>query len=128
MENDTGVIRVRCRQNAYYRNQMREKGSVVNFYTEDMDKGVYKAGDKIGQPKPAMPRWAEVVEVSTPLTVPPSQEEMNTLSQLSGKGTPAQQKAAEKAQKKLDEDRAKFEEEKAAFEKKAEKKKIYQEH
>ena len=99
MENDTGVIRVRCRQNAYYRNQMREKGSVVNFYTEDMDKGVYKAGDKIGQPKPAMPRWAEVVEVSTPLTVPPSQEEMNTLSQLSGKSAPCSTESSRKSPK-----------------------------
>lgn len=114
------IIRVRCRSQAYYRNQMRGKDSVINFYTEDMDKGTYRAGPNKGKAKPPMPKWAQVVPPGTPLTVLDSKdgEDVTTLSQMSRKGTPAQQKEAQKVK----DDRKKLEDEKIAFE---EEKKVY---
>ena len=115
------VVRVRCRSRAYYRNRMREKDTVIDFYLEDMDEGVYRAGANKDKPKPGMPKWAQEVPSETPLTVPDNEEgeDVTTLSQMSKRGTPAQQKAAQKVkddQKRLDSERVTFEAEKAAFE------------
>lgn len=114
------VIRVKCLSQPYYRDQMREKDSIINFYTEDMDKGVIKVGPNKGKPKPGMPKWAKIVPPDTPLTLRDGEdaEDVTTLSQMSKKGNPAQQKAAQKVkddQKKLDADRVQFEKEKAEF-------------
>jgi len=118
MEDIPSIIRVKCRQQAYYRDQMREKGNVINFYTEDMDKGVYRVGPNKGKPKPPMPKWAEVVPPETPLTVigDNEPEDVTTLSQMSKRGTPAQQAELAKEKQTLAEERKAFEEEKTAFE------------
>lgn len=82
-----GIIRVKCKTKAYYRDQMRDEGSVINFYEEDKDKGVYRAGDKKGQSKPPMPSWAEIVGPNASLTVPESEErpEPATLHEIADK-------------------------------------------
>ncbi len=116
-----GVIRVKCLMQAYYRDETRAKDSVILFYEEDIDKGIIKAGPDKGKPKPEMPRWAKVVPHDTPLTLRDGEdaEDVTTLSQMSSKGTPAQQKAAQKVKedrKTLDAERVQFEKDKAAFE------------
>ncbi len=55
-------MKVRVTKKCYYQDRIRAKDSFVDFDEDDKDKGVYRAGDKKGQPKPAMPSWAEIVD------------------------------------------------------------------
>lgn len=115
------IIKVRCMMQAYYRDQMRAKDSIILYFTEDMDKGVIKAGPDKGKPRPEMPKWAKIVSPDTPLTLRDGEEaeDVTTLAEMSRKGTPAQEKEAKKVKedrKKLDADMVKFEKDKAEFE------------
>ncbi len=59
------VMRVRVLKKCYYQDRIRNAGTIIEFDEADMDKGVYRAGDKKGKPKPPMPSWAEIVDPGT---------------------------------------------------------------
>lgn len=55
-------MKVRVLKKCYYKDRMQAEGSIIEFDEDDKDKGVYRAGDKKGKPKPEMPSWAEIVD------------------------------------------------------------------
>lgn len=69
---------VRVIKKCYYKDRMREEGSIIDFDEADKDKGVYRAGDKKGKSKPEMPSWAEIVDSGVKEKEPDDEEQEPT--------------------------------------------------